>query len=79
LKAVYDTYKSWCEETGSKPVGQGEFSARITTGKLFEKKTLKWKIGNTWKSCISLVDVRFREDLEYDAKGTYDLLTANMR
>lgn len=79
LKAVYDTYKSWCEETGSKAVGQSEFTSRLTVNKDYIKKPLRWKVGGVWKSCISLVDTKFREDVEYDAKENYDLLTANMR
>lgn len=70
LSAVYAAYKEWCTETGVKMVSRREFTVRAT--KLgYEKKHLKWKTKYDWKTQISLVDVQFKEDTEFEAEQIY--------
>lgn len=69
-KAVYLTYKEWCEDVGMKSASQQEFMARM--GSRYEKKSLRWKVGSGWKSQLSFVDVQFQEDSDFGAKTTYE-------
>lgn len=74
LKAVYHTYKEWCEEQGVKPVGQPEFSQRI--GSDYQVKSLRWKVKGTWKSQSSILNARFKDETtaeNFNGKDTYDM------
>lgn len=77
LKAVYQTYKEWCMDAGMKQASQQEFTQRISS--VYPKKSMRWKTGKGWKTMMSLVDVRWREDLEFDAQESYDTHIAFIR
>lgn len=74
LKAVYQTYKEWCEEQGVKPVGQPEFTQRI--GSDYQVKSLRWKAKGGWKSQSSILNARFKEGEQaenFNGKESYNM------
>jgi len=73
-KAVYLTYKEWCNEAGMKSVGQQEFVTRLHG--LYPKKSLRAKTSSGWKSQLFFLDVRMKEVTDFDAQISYDMNVA---
>jgi hypothetical protein len=57
-----------------KAASQQEFAQRL--GTVYERKSLRWKVGSGWKTQLSFVDTQFKADTEFDGKSTYDLFVA---
>ena len=69
-KAVYNTYKEWCDDNGMKAVALQEFNTRLCA--IYAKRSIRWKMPKgDWKSQTSFIDVQFREDC--DLASSYNL------